>query len=219
VNPETAFEEIKKNALRLRRLANDILDVSRIEGGRLNLAKDEVKINDFISDFVNTSRVSLNNDITIELRMTTPDDLSVLADRTRLNQVLSNIVGNAVKFTKQGIIMVETNIVEFGKQVEIVITDDGPGIHKDILPKLFDKFASRNGHNSGNEGGTGLGLYLSRAIIEAHGGSVSAYNNKVKGASFKIILPTYQALNQDEAKEVNASKNSLLSTNSLLQLE
>lgn len=219
VKPEIAFDEIKKNSLRLGKLANDILDVSRIEGGRLNLAKEYIKVNDMISDFVNTSRVSLNNDISIELRMTAPDNLSVLADRARLNQVLFNIVGNAVKFTKQGIIMVETNVVEFGKQVEITITDNGPGIHKDILPKLFDKFASRNGHNSGNEGGTGLGLYLSKAIIEAHGGSVSASNNKAKGARFEIILPTCQALDQDEGNEAKSFKNSLLGNNSLIQVE
>jgi len=192
MKPERAFDEIKKQAQRLKRLASDILDASKIEGGRIQLLKENVSINEIVSDNVNAARIGLGTSelVKIELMLGTPDSLVINADKSRMNQVLGNLIGNAIKFTKEGIINIETRLSSKGNVVEVIISDNGPGINEEVLPRLFEKFASKNGPNTGNEGGTGLGLYISKAIIEAHGGSIDGSNREDRqGAKFTLLLP------------------------------
>jgi signal transduction histidine kinase len=111
-------------------------------------------------------------------------DISVFADRTRINQVISNLLDNAIKFTDKGFIdiIIEKKYTE--NKVNISVKDTGCGIDQIILPKLFSKFATKS------KGGTGLGLYISKNIIETHGGQIYANNNKDgKGATFGFSLP------------------------------
>ncbi|MGH9879762.1 MAG: sensor histidine kinase, partial [Nitrososphaerales archaeon] len=103
-------------------------------------------------------------------------------DKERITQVISNLVQNSLKFMKEG--TVEASITKNGSEAIITISDQGEGIHPEILPRLFVKFVSRS------DGGTGLGLYISKGIIEAHGGRIWAENNSGgKGASFHFTLP------------------------------
>jgi len=112
----------------------------------------------------------------------TAEPTVIEADRSRLFQVLSNILKNAIKFTEEGTILV--TLEERGGQAIVSIRDTGVGIDSEIFPKLFTKFATKS------EQGTGLGLYLSKGIIEAHGGKIWAENNKDgKGANFEFSLP------------------------------
>ncbi len=220
IKPEVALTEIKKQSLRLGKLANDILDVAKIEGGRLVLVKEKLNLKRIISDVVNATRVSLHDNISIELKVHTKEDTMVFADKSRIEQVLSNIIGNAVKFTKEGTIIVETNLLNDSNYAEIMVTDHGPGIHKEVLPKLFEKFASRNGPNTGNEGGTGLGLYICKTLVEDHGGSISAFNNSdVSGATFRILLPTAAPLTNEASGGPQIIKNRVLKSGSLLGIE
>jgi signal transduction histidine kinase len=108
----------------------------------------------------------------------------VEADKGRITQVLSNILNNALKFTDKGQIIINANESNNKKDIIVNVTDTGSGINKDIFSKLFSKFATKSSQ------GTGLGLYISKSIIEAHGGRIRAENNKEgRGATFIFTLP------------------------------
>jgi signal transduction histidine kinase len=204
VPPTKAFEVISVEALRLKRLADDILDVSRIEGKRLNLKKEYFSINDLVAQLVESTRASTRTDaVTLTFRPNihleqkgkeqrtrsdnTGDD--VFADKYRIIQVITNILNNAVKFTKQGSIEVTTNLLDNGSAIEISISDTGGGIPNEIFPRLFEKFATK-GVAEGTQNGTGLGLFISQSIIKEHDGSIAGLNNDKGGATFRVILPT-----------------------------
>jgi signal transduction histidine kinase len=111
-------------------------------------------------------------------------DLCILADSYRLTQVISNLLNNAIKFTKNGTITVGLEKQDNNKHVIVYVKDTGQGIAPEILPKLFTKFTSKS------EKGTGLGLFISKSIVESHGGTIWAENNRhSKGATFTINLP------------------------------
>jgi two-component system, OmpR family, sensor histidine kinase VicK len=112
-------------------------------------------------------------------------DVLVVADKHRINQVINNLLNNALKFTKQGQITLSTEKEKkYGKEAIVKIQDSGPGIHPDIMPRLFTKFATKS------YSGTGLGLFISKSIIETHGGKMWAENNlDGKGATFLFTLP------------------------------
>jgi len=176
---------IIRNAKRLDQLASDILDVTKIESNSLRLNKEEFNLNEIITLVVKEIRnLIANNDagpekVTIHYN---PKDIFVVADKGRLTQVLFNLLGNAVKFTEKGNIFVD--VEEKADQLVVNIRDTGRGIHSEILPRLFTKFATKS------ERGTGLGLFISKSIVEAHGGKIWAQNNvNESGATFKFSLP------------------------------
>ncbi|MGN6707967.1 MAG: sensor histidine kinase, partial [Candidatus Nitrosocosmicus sp.] len=207
---------INRNAKKLIQLTSDILDVTQIETNNWNLQKELFNLNDLISDIVEDYNNQLDNEnIKLEYEFALPNRIDendeyekderlfkketnpiyILADRTRITQVLSNLLNNAIKFTdssseavekETGIIkiIVEKKIDERGK-VYINVKDNGRGIDPSIINDLFSKFTTKS------KGGTGLGLYISKRIIETHGGSIWAQNNKDsgKGATFAFSLP------------------------------
>lgn len=188
VPADEALKIIMKEGRRLQRLTNDILDVSRIEGGRINYTMEDVKLNELVMNVVDSCRVNIGNGVSLKAVLNTEEDLTIHGDKERLTQVLANILDNAVKFTKEGAIVVETGSVNNGKrQVMIKISDTGGGIPQELLPNLFGKFVTK-GIGRENRQGTGLGLFISRAIVEAHNGNISAQNNGA-GATFTISLP------------------------------
>jgi two-component system, OmpR family, sensor histidine kinase VicK len=185
---------INRNAKKLIQLTTDILDITKIETNNLNLNKGDL-ISDIIEDYkdqLDNENVKLASkfiysskpDEKKENREENKCNISVFADRTRINQVISNLLNNAIKFTNKGFIniMIEKKYTE--NKVNISVKDTGCGIDQIILPKLFSKFATKS------KGGTGLGLYISKNIIETHGGQICANNNKDgKGATFGFSLP------------------------------
>ena len=184
-------DAIKRNAERLQKLATNLLDVSRIESQTLKLRKEIVNINEKIvnvkKDIENQSPHSLAVRILIiEPRENNP--IYLQADKIRLYEVLANLLSNAMKFTQKGTISVSTDIRSNTSnnrdEVIIRISDTGVGIHPEILPRLFTKFATRS------DRGTGLGLFICKGIVEAHGGRIWAENNSDgKGATFSFTLP------------------------------
>jgi signal transduction histidine kinase len=181
------IEIIRRNAKKLQALTSDILDVTRIESQTLQLEKEQFNIYDLLADVAEeyTERVK-NDNKNIELIYDHKDvnrRFPVEADKGRINQVLSNILNNALKFTGEGQIIVNALEDYNKKEIIISVTDTGSGINKDIFAKLFSKFATKSSQ------GTGLGLYISRSIIEAHGGRIWAENNKEGGATFIFTLP------------------------------
>jgi two-component system, OmpR family, sensor histidine kinase VicK len=191
------LDVIYRNAKRLQQLADDILDVTKIESRNLMLKKERTSINSLISyailDFKEIA--GKKDDGKLNLVYAEPkQDIFVEADKYRLRQVIANLLSNAIKFTNEGSIFVtaeerkdsnSNNNNNNGQEIAIIsIKDTGTGIDPEILPKLFSKFASKSFQ------GTGLGLFISKSIIEAHGGRIWAENNADrKGATFSFTLP------------------------------
>ena len=185
------LKSLTRNAYRLQALITDILDVARIEAGTFILDRDKVNLTNLITtaiaDVENQVKVSGKK---IEISYSNKQmqqaqenrDLSVHADKDRILQVLSNLLGNALKFTNEGRIAI--TIEKKDNEVIVKIKDSGSGIDREIFPKLFGKFATKS------EKGTGLGLYISKNIIEEHGGRIWAENNPGEiGATFAFSLP------------------------------
>ena len=180
-------EAIKRNAKRLHKLTNDILDVSRIESQNLRLNKEKVNINEKISNVVNDIKNQIHNPDKLQIVFLKPKEpLYVEADKIRLYQVIANLLNNAIKFTKEGTISIKAQLKD-NNEIAIIVKDPGAGIDNEVMPRLFTKFATRS------DVGTGLGLYISKNIIEAHGGRMWAENNPDgKGATFSFSLPLTQ---------------------------
>src|SRR5215467_14002541 len=183
---------IFRNAKRLQRLAENILDVTKIEGGTLNLHKERFNIIDFISNVLKEYSPELTKEqkdsVIFSFR---PDEKLILveADSNRIKQVIYNILCNAIKFTKNVHELVVSITVQKIDNDEVIVNikDNGSGIDLKILPKLFTKFATKS------QTGTGLGMFISKSIIEAHGGKIWAKNNSdTKGATFTLTLPIFQ---------------------------
>src|SRR6476659_7032534 len=188
IKHEEAWEVTLRQARKLEQLANDILDVSRIESGNLSCKMEKVRINEIILDVVAAAKLNpnLSEHVTLNTKLDTP--IEIVADKLRITQLLGNIIGNAAKFTTSGNITVESHVHLKENEIEIRIVDTGSGIPDDIFPVLFEKFSTNR--SSGNDkSGTGLGLFISKAIVLAHGGKISAANNNQSGTTFSILLP------------------------------
>ncbi len=184
---EEMIQAISRNATRLQRLTNDILDVTRIESQSLRLNLERFNLNDVISDVVEDYRNELEKSkgrVKL-LHEQLNEIIYVEADKNRLSQVISNLLSNAIKFTKEGTITVKGEIKD--SKALVTIKDTGQGIDPEIIPRLFSKFVAKS------ESGTGLGLFISKSIVEAHGGKIWAGNNHSdangRGATFTFSLP------------------------------
>ncbi len=183
---------ILRNAIRLQRLTGDILDVTRIESQTLRLNKEEFDLNEVISNVIKDFKSQIDSEkIKLVYEYSRVNNIIVNADKNRLNQVISNLISNSIKFSQGewGIISITTKKEQDSKTVTINVKDTGKGIDPEIIPRLFTKFATKS------ETGTGLGLFISKSIVEAHGGRIWAENNKDgKGATFYFTLPVSKLL-------------------------
>ncbi len=186
-HPEKSGEmihAIKRNAERLQRLTNDILDVARIESQSLKLNKESVNIHDKIQNVIRDIENQIPSSSTPRISFVCPKEpIYVQADKVRLYGVLANLLNNAIKFTKKGTIVARVKVKD-NDEVIISVKDRGTGIHPDILPRLFTKFATKS------DTGSGLGLFISKGIVEAHGGKIWAENKSDgRGTIFYFTLP------------------------------
>ena len=197
----TYVQPIERNAQRLYKLIHDILDITKIESGNLVLKKTEFdlqeKINNVIKDLTTAKKIDGINQ-NVQFVFHPPNDtFKVFADKERIYQVISNLIRNAAKFTSGDEAKIEIilekvkNDKKENEWISVKIRDNGTGIDPEILPRLFSKFTTKS-----EFGGTGLGLYISKKIIEAHGGTIRGYNNNLKaekkGATFEFILSLYK---------------------------
>ncbi|HEY7080840.1 MAG TPA: ATP-binding protein, partial [Nitrososphaeraceae archaeon] len=195
------LDVVVRNAKKLRQLTEDVLDVTRIESKSLQLNKEEIDIENLAMHILRDYQISTQDKLKLSLvhsedsgndsgKNPVKSDL-VIADRYRIQQVLSNLISNAVKYTGEGgtiSVTVKRNDLKPSndRTVMIKVKDTGSGIDPKMMPRLFSKFASSN------EGsGMGLGLYISKSIVEAHGGEIWAQNNERGecGATFSFRLP------------------------------
>ena len=178
---------IARNASKLYKLSEDILQVSRIESGSFTLHPEQVEIKNLLETAIQDARknaLTVNKRVDIRLDYRLADRFIIFCDSSKINQVLYNLLVNAVKFTENGAITVSA--VKFDdSSLVFKVEDSGIGISPEIKIRLFEKFVSRS------NGGTGLGLYLSKRIIDAHGGKIGGINNESRvGATFFFTLPT-----------------------------
>ena len=196
---------IQRNAIRLQRLSNDILDVAKIESRSLKLNKELFDLNEVISNIVEDYKtIIVNDNHSVKLYFKSSNyALFVEADKERIAGVISNLLSNAIKFTKKGEIFVsiqkeiDNNINPYAL---VTVKDTGEGIDSEILPKIFSKFITKSYE------GLGLGMYISKNIVEAHGGKIWTENknnnkNGNRGAIFYFTLPL--------SKEMGTSNNNI----------
>ena len=194
---------IIRNSKRLQHLTEDLLDVTKIESNSLKLNIEQFDLIEIISDVVKDYRSEIEKSNTrIKVLYEHSDGIIMLeADRSRVSQVISNLLGNAIKFTKQGEITINVYRPRSDKnnQVGVSVIDNGSGINPEIFPRLFMKFVTMS------DQGTGLGLFVSKSIIEAHGGKMWAENRNTdggKGAKFTFVLPITNKLSNNFDKQI-----------------
>jgi signal transduction histidine kinase/CheY-like chemotaxis protein len=178
---------IIRNAKRLRKLTENILDVTKIESQSLTVNKQHCRLNEIIMNVLADHKKEEGDNKQRKIKLanfSNNANIIVNADAERLTQVISNLLSNAIKFTWEGEISVNITTDDTDQQVIVSVTDSGQGIDPEILPRLFTKFATKS------IVGTGLGLYISKRIIESHGGKIWAENNSDGiGATFSFTLP------------------------------
>jgi signal transduction histidine kinase/CheY-like chemotaxis protein len=198
---ETDLGSIYNSGQHLLALINSILDMSKIEAGKMELSFEEVRLPDVLSAVLGTTH-ALVKDKPVELHSDIPDDLpTVWADTQRVRQVLLNLMSNAAKFTEEGYISVRA---EAGEEfVTITCEDTGVGIEPDAQTRLFIPFQQVDGSTTRRAGGTGLGLAISRSFVEMLGGEIWVESEPDKGSTFGFTLPIYQVLHekQEQAAE------------------
>ncbi len=177
----------ESSAKRLIRLINDLLDIEKIETGKLTVLKTPLSFQTLAEHSVNAMQ-ALAAAKEIEVVVENPEDIEFPGDADRLEQVIVNLLGNAIKFSpNQSRVIIKGE--EKDKFVEIKVIDSGPGIPADYKKKIFERFQQVSRGDGKEKEGTGLGLAISRAIVEAHGGTIGVDSQEGKGSSFWIRLP------------------------------
>jgi signal transduction histidine kinase len=197
---------------RLIKLVNEMLNVSRIESGRISLEQQEIDVNK-LSDDVLADVVPRSQELGIHIVVDHTDVPHVFADENKIKEVFINLIGNSLKFTpKDGKITI--HFAKNNQKVEVSVTDTGKGIAAEDIPKLFQKFGKvdNNYLTAQNVQGTGLGLYISKAIVQLHGGNIWVQSDGIgKGTTFTFSLPIFtgQQINNtstEEKKDIIASQ-------------
>ena len=197
---EDSIEVILRNLTRLDKLINDILDISRIEAGRIRLSFDYMSLNDTVREVIKMQEpFAKKKNLKIRARLT--ELPTIIGDAERLRQVISNLLNNAIKFSeKSADVVVETRRV--GENVLFRITDYGIGISKDDKEKLFKPFSQIDTSMGREHGGTGLGLAIAKGIIQAHNGKIWVESELGKGSTFYFVIPAKQKITEKEVSYI-----------------
>lgn len=186
VGPARAFALISSQIHRVERLVDDLLDVSRIEGGQLGLQLGEFDVRAVLDDARNRMAHLGAHTITVE----SPSPLMMIGDRDRIEQVIVNLIGNAQRYSPDGgPIAIEAT--SDGEAVTITVSDHGLGIPADKHARIFERFGTAHGGRQGGHGGLGLGLTISKGIVEQHGGTITVESPGPEGVGsvFRVKLP------------------------------
>ena len=200
LNDPTASEEVKKyleksvaSAHHLLGIINDILDMSRIESGRMTVKNEEFLLDDALKQVIGIiSEQCRDKGLVYDQRKVGKIDKYYIGDAMKLKQVLINILGNAVKFTPEGgtVSLVIEEKARFDKKavVEFVISDTGIGMSKDFLPHIFEPFSQEESSPTGKYGSTGLGMSITKSIVELMNGTITVDSEKGKGTTFSVTI-------------------------------
>ncbi|PXV61923.1 HAMP domain-containing sensor histidine kinase [Halanaerobium congolense] len=181
---EAAYEDVE----RLTELVSDLLDLSKIESGRIEMEFDKVDINDIIEKTLNPFyKQAEEKGIALKFKQS-EDNVFAYADPSKISWVISNLVGNALRYADEGKIEVDAEIK--GRRVLVSVADNGPGIPREYQSKIFDKFV-RAGNDKDEKSGTGLGLAISKEIITAHNGRIWVDSEEGEGSTFSFYIPRF----------------------------
>jgi PAS domain S-box-containing protein len=206
VNAERAVETIYRNAKSQAQLVSDLLDVSRIISGKLRLDVRTVDLIYIINAAIDSIRPAAEAKSIRLQTMLDPAAGPISGDADRLQQIVWNLLTNAVKFTPKGG-RIQVRVQRINSHVEITVSDSGVGISKEFLPYVFDRFRQGDASITRTHGGLGLGLSIVRQLVDLHGGSVNVQSEgEGKGATFTITLPFVGVVNQDEAESVHPTQ-------------
>jgi len=179
----------KGNVDRLTRIINDLLDISKIEAGRMDIKHERIGVDKLI-EHARVSLAPLAKQKGLRFEVHVPEEsVEVFADEDRLVQVLNNLISNAIKFTKEGGVTVSVSVDD--GSMRCVIEDTGTGISEDDMPRLFHKFVQIGRTHGAGRKGTGLGLVIAKNIVELHGGKIWVESELGKGTRFAFELPVY----------------------------
>ncbi len=204
---EQDLNAIYNSGQHLLHLINDILDLSKIDAGKMELTFDDINLGELIESIVPTAKGLIKDKPITLVQNIAPNIPIVRADATRIRQVMLNLLSNAAKFTEQGTITIEAGVeVNENSQPEIVVkvADTGPGIAPQDLSKLFQPFSQVDASPTRKTGGTGLGLSISRRLIELHGGRIGVNSETDKGSTFYFTLPLPKVAKEIKAQEIES---------------
>jgi PAS domain S-box-containing protein len=188
---ENDLRLVQKNGQHLLHLINDVLDMAKIEAGKMNLHPEIFKVHELLHEVTGiTSTLASDKNLSLFIEEVSDQDVEIYADHTRLRQVMINLVNNAIKFTEKGEVCLSTKAIEGGR-VLVSVKDTGIGIPPEKLDSIFQEFTQVDTSTTRKAGGTGLGLPISRRLVEMHGGRLWAESTGVEGegASFYVELP------------------------------
>ncbi|MYE88614.1 cell wall metabolism sensor histidine kinase WalK [Candidatus Poribacteria bacterium] len=184
-----SLARVQRQSKRLAALINDLLDISRIESGRIQMDQEPISLLEIITQRIEEIRPQADEKA-IRLVLTAPESVSqILGDEARMGQVFTNLIGNAIKFTPDNG-EVNVKVEADGNLLHVEVIDTGPGIPPEERQKIFDKFYQLSDISTRQQGGSGLGLSISKSIVEAHGGKLWIDDgNQGKGSNFQFVLP------------------------------
>lgn len=180
---------IEKNGQHLLNLINEVLDMAKIESGRVSLSREPLNLPEMLDDVIRTSGPLAREGVAVVNASQLPERMLIMSDAVRIRQMLLNIIGNALKFTDQGSVTVEAE--QINEKVQIRVVDTGIGIPPDLLESIFEAFSQVDTSTTRKVGGTGLGLPISRRLAEMHGGALWAESTGIlgEGSIFYLELP------------------------------
>jgi signal transduction histidine kinase len=192
---------IQKNGQHLLHLINDVLDMAKIESGKMNLTLEKFAVHEILEEVTSiTSPLASAKNLALFIENESDQTVEISADRTRLRQVMINVINNAIKFTEKG--KISMRVVPQDENVLITVRDTGIGVPPDKLEAIFQEFTQVDVSSTRKAGGTGLGLPISRRLVEMHGGRLWAESTGIdgEGTTFFVELPIEAKLSEPEEK-------------------
>jgi len=186
-NSKRFIEKLHKHATRMSKLISDISDLSAIESGEIHLALEPIQLRGLVTEVIALSEAR-RRDCVVSFSLSVPSDLFVHADRTRLEQILSNLIDNAMKFNRSGGLVTVT-AEQAGEQAVVVVEDTGIGIAASDLPRIFERLYRADKSRSNRIEGTGLGLAIVKHLVQAHGSEITVTSELGRGSRFTFTLP------------------------------
>jgi len=184
------LENLKVSSNTLLNILNDILDFSKIEAGKLEIETHTFDFNTVIENIISIYNVkALENNISLNLNISTSVTKYLVGDPVRLTQILSNLINNAIKFTSHGEVSIHIERIDSSDLVKFSVSDTGIGMSKDVQKKLFDSFTQADSSTSRRYGGTGLGLAICKHLVEIMDGEIKLESKEDKGSKFTFIIP------------------------------
>ena len=196
-----SLARVQRQSKRLAALINDLLDISRIESGRIQMEQESISILEIVTQRLEEIRPQADEK-SIRLALTAPESVpTILGDEARMGQVFTNLIGNAIKFTPDNG-EVSVKVEADGNLLHVEVIDTGPGIPPEERQKVFDKFYQLSDISTRQQGGSGLGLSITKSIVEAHGGKLWIDDgNQGKGSNFQFVLPLVREDGNAKRKE------------------